>query len=226
METLGQYLKRERTLRQITLKEIAGRTRIHIKILQKLESDDYANMPAGTFIKGFLKSYAKCVGLNVEDVILRYQVMMGFTPPPPLAPAKTRKFITRKYLIGGMITASVIAIGFIFFLSEENQSTINNLLSKNEAEKTSIETDQWYPHEGKQYYLRSYQDVWVKIQVDDLPLTSFPMGKNTYKAFFANKQIQVFASAPSFVSLSAEMERFEPLSQNNKPDQFTISVKQ
>lgn len=225
METLGQYLKRERTLRQIPLKEIAARTRIHVKILQKLEADDYINMPASAFIKGFLKSYAKCVGLNIEDVMLRYQVMMGLTPATPLAPVKTRKFVSRKYIIGGIITASIIAVGLILFLSPENQSTISNLLSKNEAEKTNIEGDKWYPHEGKQYYLRSYQDVWVKIQVDDLPFTSFPMGKNTYKSFVANKQIQVFASAPSFVSLSAEMERFEPLSQDKKPDQFTIQVK-
>lgn len=224
METLGQYLKRERTLRQVPLKEIASKTRIHIKVLQKLEADDYTSMPASTFIKGFLKSYAKCIGLNIEDVILRYQVMMGFTPHPSLETKKTQKFSTRKYIVGGIITASAITIGIIFFLSEEDKSIFNNS-SKNEAEKTNIATDQWYPSSGKQYYLRSYQDVWIKVQIDDLPLTSFSMGKNTYKSFFANKQILIFASLPSFVSLSLEKERFEPLSQDKKPDQFTIQVK-
>ena len=72
-ETFGEYLRRERELRQITLHEISEGTKIAIHMLKAMESDQWDKLPAEIFIKGFVKSYAEYLGLVPEDVLLRYE---------------------------------------------------------------------------------------------------------------------------------------------------------
>ncbi len=72
-ETIGEYLKRERELRQITLEEMVQGTKIALQRLKELESDRLEDMPAEIFVRGFIKSYAEFIGLNPDEVILRYE---------------------------------------------------------------------------------------------------------------------------------------------------------
>ena len=72
-ETFGEYLRRERELRQITLQEVAEGTKIAIHMLKAMEADQWEKLPAELFIKGFVKSYAEFIGLVPEEVLLRYQ---------------------------------------------------------------------------------------------------------------------------------------------------------
>ncbi len=73
METFGEYLKRERESRNISLDEIAQATKITRRYLNALEQDQFDLLPAITFTKGFIRAYARHIGLDAEDVILRYQ---------------------------------------------------------------------------------------------------------------------------------------------------------
>jgi len=72
-ESLGEYLKRERELRRISLEEVAEGTKIAIYRLRAMEAGRWNELPAEVFVKGFIKSYAEFIGLVPEDVILRYQ---------------------------------------------------------------------------------------------------------------------------------------------------------
>lgn len=73
MDSLGTYLRRERELRQISLEEIAQTTRIPIRMLQHIEGDRLDRLPGEVFAKGFLRSYARSVGLQADDVLSRYE---------------------------------------------------------------------------------------------------------------------------------------------------------
>ncbi len=72
-ETIGEYLRRERELRQITLEEMVEGTKIALQRLQELENDRLEDMPAEIFVRGFIRSYAEFIGLNPDEVILRYE---------------------------------------------------------------------------------------------------------------------------------------------------------
>ncbi len=69
MEPLGEYLKQARKKKKLSLEQIASQTRIQEPHLQALESEDFANLPAKVFAKGFVRSYAKALGLDEEDAI-------------------------------------------------------------------------------------------------------------------------------------------------------------
>jgi cytoskeleton protein RodZ len=79
-ETFGQYLKRERELRHISLEEVASGTKIAIQMLRAMETDCWDEIPAEVFIRGFIKQYAEFIGLVPDDVYLRYQEERGILP--------------------------------------------------------------------------------------------------------------------------------------------------
>ena len=73
-ETLGQYLRRERESRTVSIEELSNGTRISGPFLEALEKDDFSFFPQREFIPGFLKGYARYVGLDTKEVLSRYQM--------------------------------------------------------------------------------------------------------------------------------------------------------
>jgi cytoskeleton protein RodZ len=65
-ESFGRYLKRERKLREILLEEIARETKIKIGLLRALEDDRIGDLPSPAIVKGFLRSYARMLGLSAN----------------------------------------------------------------------------------------------------------------------------------------------------------------
>jgi len=69
MEPLGEYLKQARKKKRLSLEKVASQTRIQEHHLQALESEDFGNLPAKVFAKGFVRSYAKALGLDEEEAL-------------------------------------------------------------------------------------------------------------------------------------------------------------
>ena len=87
MGSLGSYLREEREQRQMSAAELARTTRIPVRILLQLEGDDYDNLPADVFVRGFLRAYAKALGLDEGHVLARYGGRVTPEPAPPSLPA-------------------------------------------------------------------------------------------------------------------------------------------
>jgi transcriptional regulator with XRE-family HTH domain len=80
MTSFGDYLRREREDRGVTLDEIAEITRISPCLLEYLETDRHEALPPMPIVKGFLRSYAAILGMPQEDTVLRYMVFCHATP--------------------------------------------------------------------------------------------------------------------------------------------------
>ncbi len=72
-ESFGEYLVRERSLRNIPLEEISQRTRISMKVLQALEEERWEELPADVYVRGFLRTYSRYLGLDENEVLVRYE---------------------------------------------------------------------------------------------------------------------------------------------------------
>jgi len=68
----GSWLRRQREAREISLRDIAERTKIGIRYLEALEEDRFDILPAPVFTKGFLREYARYVGLSADEVVNHY----------------------------------------------------------------------------------------------------------------------------------------------------------
>jgi cytoskeletal protein RodZ len=96
MTELGLALKEEREKRNISLEEIASTTKIVPRYLEALENDRFDIMPGGFFIKGIIRTYARAIGLDPDEVLARYRAAGVFGESeskrhsflkPPAAPA-------------------------------------------------------------------------------------------------------------------------------------------
>jgi len=72
LATFGEELKREREIRGISLKEIADETKISKRFLEAIERNDHKTLPAPVFTRGFVRQYARYLGLNTEEMVNRY----------------------------------------------------------------------------------------------------------------------------------------------------------
>jgi len=70
--TLGEKLRQAREERGISISEVAEQTRISPHYLDSIENDDYRTLPGGIFNKGFVKSYAKYVGVDEQEALQDY----------------------------------------------------------------------------------------------------------------------------------------------------------
>jgi cytoskeleton protein RodZ len=75
--TLGEKLRQAREERGLTISEVAEQTRISALYLESIENDDYRTLPGGIFNKGFVKSYAKHVGLNEQEALQDYAALLS-----------------------------------------------------------------------------------------------------------------------------------------------------
>ena len=98
METVGQYLRRQRESKQMSIEEIARSTRVPMSSVERIESDQFDELPGEVFVRGFLKSYARSLGIPSDDVLARYTAsrrVAWVTPLPitsPTRPARGRRF--------------------------------------------------------------------------------------------------------------------------------------
>ena len=72
MDSFGARLKREREKRKITLDEIALSTKIGTRFLTALEEEQFDQLPGGIFNKGFVKAYARHLGIDEDQAVADY----------------------------------------------------------------------------------------------------------------------------------------------------------
>jgi cytoskeleton protein RodZ len=83
MGSFGERMKREREMRGITLEEIANSTKIGTRSLKALEDEDFDQLPGGIFNKGFVRAYAKYLGIDEEQAVADFMAALEESLKPP-----------------------------------------------------------------------------------------------------------------------------------------------
>jgi len=78
--SFGAQLKQERERKGVTLEDISLTTKIGTRMLRALEEEHFDQLPGGIFNKGFIRAYARCLGMDEEQAIADYLVATGATP--------------------------------------------------------------------------------------------------------------------------------------------------
>jgi cytoskeletal protein RodZ len=71
-EPLGRWLRSEREHRAISLAELAQTTRIPLRTLRALEDDRKEELPGEVFVRGFVRSIAKALGIPETEALARH----------------------------------------------------------------------------------------------------------------------------------------------------------
>lgn len=117
MKTAGSLLKEAREASNISLSDIAKKTRIREEYLAAIERDDYSQLPSGPFVRGFLRTFASEVGVNGDTVVATYrrdfgaQKDEGIIPKGLLNPIRRKmRFMVNPLLFGISIVALVVFV--------------------------------------------------------------------------------------------------------------------
>src|SRR5688572_16411437 len=75
--SLGEKLRQAREERGISISEVAEQTRISPLYLEAIDADNYKTLPGGIFNKGFVRSYAKYVGVDEQEALQEYSRLIA-----------------------------------------------------------------------------------------------------------------------------------------------------
>lgn len=138
MESIGQYLRRHREERAMSVEEVSRTTRIPVGNLERLENDHFDDLPGEVFVRGFLKAYARAVSMSVDDVLARYtssRRVAWVTPLPMTSPIQK----TQGRRFGVAIAFVVLLILFTLALSIVLKPRGRDVPS----ELSSVDTTSW-----------------------------------------------------------------------------------
>jgi cytoskeleton protein RodZ len=151
----GPRLKQQREKRGITLEQVSKSTKIGTRFLEALEEDQFERLPGGIFNKGFVRAYARAVGLNEEQAVADYLAATGanqptaatMDEPPVLQPPPQPKRERAASLPWGifatvlLITAFGFAIwGFVFRATTNPREKDPPQIVQPESPSTTAET--------------------------------------------------------------------------------------
>ena len=120
----GERLRREREMRGVSLDEIAESTKIGTRLLRALEEEQFDLLPGGIFNKGFVRAYAKYLGMDEDQAVADYLQAAGNGEPDVQLIAQQSDRVEYKYGDSGgatrrgfpflpvLLLLLVVAVGF------------------------------------------------------------------------------------------------------------------
>ncbi len=70
---------------------MAAKTRLSLESIGALEEDRFDDLPGEAFIRGYVRSYAGCIGLSPDEAVLRYREWRLSNPGPEQAERPRRR---------------------------------------------------------------------------------------------------------------------------------------
>jgi cytoskeleton protein RodZ len=227
--TLGEKLRQAREERGISISEVAEQTRISPLYIESIEGDNYKPLPGGIFNKGFVKSYAKYVGVDENEALQEYTRMMASTEAEQLESPRTYRpevltddrpgaSIAPTLIFAGVILALMTA-GILFLVRYINNTgspqTASNIQSNSASNSAANTVEQLAQpavtapaiEASKIEFRATGEPVWMRAVVD---------GKNSEALVEPNKPI-VFEPKQSLkISYSRSRVQFAQMAINGK----------
>ena len=72
MGEFGDKFRKTRETKELSLEDVSNVTKINRRMLQAIEEEHFDQLPGGVFNRGFIRAYAKHLGLNPEDAVNDY----------------------------------------------------------------------------------------------------------------------------------------------------------
>jgi hypothetical protein len=229
--SFGEELRRERELRQITLREVAEATKISLRFLEALENNDFDVLPGGFFTRGFIKSYARHIGVNEEAMVNAYLMELNqqrgrtsaaaAAPAPAVAPVPTpapRAAAASARAAGGgarsvTVAASLLAFfGLAFLLwngvrqlgqgAAQAPEPIPEPVSEPVGAPASEPAPAAVTHpESLLVGITVRERAWVRLLCDGREMVNRTLDPGSYRRFECRDEVSISASDPRAVEV-------------------------
>lgn len=243
----GEHLKREREMRGVTLEEISAATRISIRFLEALESEQWDRLPGGIFNRGFIRAVARFLGLDAESLIAEYALETHDRPQvavwakTPRAPNRVRLAALLILLISALVAGGWVAYrrhtplleGWqavkmyvkAFAMSRPAPSPASGSVPAPApappaaSSGTAAETD---PLELK---IEAGKPARVKVTADGKEVFNGPLVPGETRRFLAQEGFEVSSSESSAVLVELDGQLMPPLGPTGQPGNVALTRK-
>lgn len=183
--TVGERIAETRRTRGLALETVAERTRIPVRHLQAIEESRHDALPAATYSIGFVKTYARLLGLDAEALASDFRAERGemaavkadYTPFEPADPSR----VPPKLLgVVGLVTAILFSLIYMAWRGYGESDTWQQIAASKPAVQTpaapkpapaAAPTPTPAPPTDKDQVIltASGEDVWIKVSEKEGP---------------------------------------------------------
>lgn len=190
MDSIGAKLRQARKAKNLTLEDVYQKTKIHLNTLKALEEDNFKSI-GPSYVKGFLRLYAKFLGLNSNEIMGLYENNFPLEPKPqaskqedkdspktsfpdiklkssfPVLAFKVLVVVVIFIVIAGLITFALKKIKKQARPKAKKSITFVPVSKKNASTKTSLSTPAQKIPSKINLVLRAKEDTWVQVSIDN-----------------------------------------------------------
>lgn len=118
MKTVGSILRDARCARKISLEQAEAATKIRVKFLVGIESDDYTSLPSLSYAKGFVKNYSEYLGLDSVTVLAFFRRQTTDVTRASLLPHREQSALNKSWvqLTPARFLAIILVVLVLVFL--------------------------------------------------------------------------------------------------------------
>lgn len=118
--SVGRALQQARIDARLTVDEISTSTRVRVPIVHAIEEDDFSRCGGDVYARGHIRTLARAVDLDPEELVARYDAEHGGRPEPTSAAPvfdaeRIRPEPRRPNWTAAMVAAIVAVVGFVGF---------------------------------------------------------------------------------------------------------------
>ncbi len=109
---IGERLRSAREAQGLAIEQVAARLRLMKRQVAAMENGDFAALGQAVFARGFVRNYAKLLGLDAEEIVAQMRAEHAPESPPKteLSPLPSARRWRSAWLLGGLALLALIVI--------------------------------------------------------------------------------------------------------------------
>jgi len=132
LSTPGDYMQQARLSLDLTIEAVAARLKISPANLLALESDQFERLPGETFVRGYIRAYAKLLGIDCDAALANYEDYLRALRDTTVQVTRNKDAdntsipLSRRRQIAVVLTAIVIVVvlSVVFSLSDSGELSL------------------------------------------------------------------------------------------------------
>lgn len=237
IETAGSRLKKIRQERGLSLEDLSKKTRVHLNVLRAIEGDSISNL-SPIYLKGFIKIYCSCLGLDTKDFIgpseQRQKPALNATIGRPIGTRMEKKgsfikdasiklgaikplFNLRKIIIFVVVAVVFLFLGtnLIKFISRRPKHQLEKIKTSMSASVPKVESKQAKINndltKGFVLSISARGKSWISVKVDGKVVFHGVLARGRSETWAAREKVELSLGDAGVVELQVNDQRFTNL---------------
>lgn len=219
----GEHLKREREMRGVSLEEVAAATRISTRFLEAIENERWEELPGGAFNRGFIRSIARYLGLDEDDLVAEYAVeTKGGNGHHAMESPVGMGRNWRPMAAAILVVVLIVACGLYAY--HKYGSGVVSRLHKNTATSSgAVNNGNIAKSDGLALKIEASKGAHVTVVADGKMVFDGSLSENDVRQFQAASVFQITSSDASALLLELNGQIMPPIGATGKPGTTTLN---